>query len=79
MGTVDDATIEQFATREAAETWMAEIVDDSCQDNNRFAFLDDLEAMLEYQSTKDSGCCGSFDAPIEVAGRKATIGCNYGH
>ena len=68
-----------FETREEAESWMAEEVDDPCVDNHRFAFLDDAEAMSEYEAQRDGGCCGFFDREVTVAGRKAMIGCNYGH
>ena len=69
----------EFATREDAIEWMVREVDDPCVDNDRFAYLDDEAALAQYKSQEDDGCCGFFDLEILVAGRKATIGCNYGH
>jgi hypothetical protein len=71
---------EKFSSPEEAEEWfLREVVDDPCVDNNRFAFKDDAEAMAEYEEAVQSGCCGSCDIDVEVAGRLATVGCNYGH
>ena len=69
----------EFTSEGVAMAWMVEEVNDSCMDNSRFAFEDDEEAMRNYEEQKNSGCCGSFDEDIIVAGRPAKIGCNYGH
>lgn len=63
----------------SAQEWMEDQVDDPFQDNDRFAFSDDQEAVEKYEMVRCSGCCGSFDAVIIIDGREATIGCNYGH
>jgi hypothetical protein len=68
-----------FDTEEDARTWMDEQVDDPCVDNYRFAFHDDSDAMAKYGHAEATGCCGSFDREVVVAGRPASIGCNYGH
>jgi hypothetical protein len=68
-----------FDTMEEAFEWMEREVDDPCVDNARFAYEDDATAMAVYESQKWNGCCGSFDEEIVVGGRKAYIGCNYGH
>jgi len=68
-----------FDTEADAQAWMEAQVDDPCIDNQRFAFLDDVDAMLNYVAKQVSGCCGDFDHEVIVAGRRATVGCNYGH
>lgn len=72
-------TFPSFATREDAFEWMHEKVDDGCVDNHRFAYVDDEDAMMEYEDAMSTGCCGCFDAIVMVDNRKATIGCHYGH
>ena len=67
-----------FFTVEQAWNWLY-TQDFDYMDNFRFAYLDDPEGIKEYESIRDQGCCGSFDATIAVDGRRATIGCNYGH
>jgi len=71
--------IPEFETREAASEWMSEAVDDPCVDNHRFAYVDDAAEMQRYSEKMDDGCCGFFDQAVIIAGRLATIGCNYGH
>jgi hypothetical protein len=68
-----------FGTREEAEAWMFADVDDSAIDNVRFAFVDDREAMLQYEEHQRQGCCGFFDTEVLVDGKPAMIGCNFGH
>lgn len=68
-----------FATREEAEEWMEREVDDPCVDCERFAYVDDPVAFVEYYHIQEQGCCGFFDADIIVGGRRAMLGCNYGH
>jgi hypothetical protein len=58
---------------------MEAMVDDPCVDNERFAYVDEPLALVKYYDQQERGCCGSFDADIIVDGRKAVIGCNYGH
>jgi hypothetical protein len=80
---MENVTIPQnmpcFATKEEAFEWMVEKVDDPYIDNYRFAFVDDMEQAAEYEEKADSGCCGSADYDIMVGGRRALVGCNYGH
>lgn len=71
--------IKSFIDQQSAFDWMKLQVDDPCVDNERFAFLDDLPAMDLYETQQLNGCCGFFDEEIEINGRKAMIGCNYGH
>lgn len=68
-----------FDTMTDAECWMEEQVDDGCMDNYRFAFVDDTAALAVYDEQREQGCCGYFDSEVVVAGRRARIGCNYGH
>ena len=68
-----------FSTIQDANEWMDEQVDDPYQDNYRFAFTDDEGEMANYEHKQSTGCCGSFDSEVIVDGRKAWIGCNYGH
>jgi hypothetical protein len=75
----DVTEIMEFASKEEANEWMEKEVDDPCIDNYRFAFLDNESEMIKYEKDKDQGCCGVFDQVIKINGRKATIGCNYGH
>ena len=44
-----------------------------------FAYNDDKKAIATYNEIQNRGCCGSFDREVRIAGRLATIGCNYGH
>lgn len=71
--------IQSFADEQSARDWMARQVDDPYVDNERFAFMDDLPALDLYETKRRNGCCGFFDEEIEVDGRRAVIGCNYGH
>lgn len=68
-----------FDTKEDADKWMESEVNDPYIDNHRFAFLDDDEALKKYDLRVHGGCCVYFDATVWIQGRKATIGCNYGH
>lgn len=69
----------KFETEEQAWTWMYEQVDDPCVDNDRFAYYDDDAALAKYEEAYEGGCCGVFDADVEINGRLAMIGCNFGH
>jgi hypothetical protein len=77
--------VKAFSSFEDAQQWMLEQVqindasDDPNVDNVRFAFLDDEKALEIYKQSLNEGCCGFFDQEIIVNGRKAKIGCNYGH
>jgi hypothetical protein len=71
--------IQSFADEQSAFDWMEQQIDDPCVDNERFAFMDDKSAMDLYETFRSNGCCGFFDEEIEVNGRRAMIGCNYGH
>jgi hypothetical protein len=72
-------TEKAFANVDEAFDWMYEVVDDPCVDNTRFAYMDDLTASQKYMEAQEGGCCGYFDREIQVGGRAAIIGCNYGH
>lgn len=72
--------IPEFYSKVDASIWMElMMVDESCVDNERFAYVEDSIAMAQYDKQQDDGCCGSFDAVIMVDGKEAMIGCNYGH
>ena len=68
-----------YETVEDAFEAMAIYVNDDCIDGERFAYLDDDAALAVYADIESNGCCGSHDEEIIVNGRRATIGCNYGH
>lgn len=69
-----------YASVEAArEGFAIDMENESCVDNFRFAFNDDAAAVAAYEAARDNGCCGSTDRTIVIAGRLASIGCNYGH
>lgn len=61
--------MKNFKTKEEAIAWVVEHVDDPCVDNERFAFVSDLDAMDQYEDQKAGGCCGDFDAMVMVNGR----------
>lgn len=70
----------EFASQKAAVDWLYEQMQtEECVDNFRFAFVDDPLGMALYLAKQQDGCCGFFDREILVEGRKAHIGCNYGH
>ena len=74
--------MKQFNSKEEAINDMYRCLEapgEDCIDNTRFAYLDNPEEMEDYENSQEEGCCGFFDMEILVAGRKATIGCNYGH
>lgn len=68
-----------FDTVGDAYDWMYAEVDDPCVDNERFAWADQPEELATYDAVRDEGCCGSFDSDVIIGGRRAVIGCNYGH
>ena len=67
-----------FKSVEEANQWLWE-QDLEYADNYRFAYTDSPEEVAKYEEIQYTGCCGYFDAIIEVNGRRAYIGCNYGH
>jgi hypothetical protein len=71
--------IYRFDSEREAFAWMYDFVDDSCIDNGRFAWADDPKEVEKYHKQADNGCCGFFDTEVVIKGRKALIGCNYGH
>lgn len=71
--------IKSFTNTDEAWAWMQDEVDDPCKDNYRMAHEDDAIQMAEYQAAIEDGCCGSFDALVEIDGKRVWIGCNYGH
>ena len=75
----DEPALPEFDSFDAAWDWAHEQEDDGCHNNDRFAFVDDAEAMAKFREAEANGCCGSFEADIIVGGRRAVIGYNYGH
>lgn len=71
--------IPAFNTLQDAFEWMDAEVDDPHTDNYRSAFCDDDDAMQDYTTQQEKGCCGSFDEQVTIGGRLGFIGCNYGH
>lgn len=74
--------VPSFETEAQARAWMHNELhnkDEHCIDNGRFAFINDEIGMQGYEDARDQGCCGFYDREVLVAGRKATVGCNYGH
>lgn len=68
-----------FASQDEAIEWMEQTVDDPYMDNYRFAYINDKWAMKKYNIQVNKGCCGFFDEEVIVSGKKAKIGCNFGH
>lgn len=68
-----------FQYKDDAIEWMISEVDDPYTDNIRFAFKDDDDEMRKYDEKAQRGCCGSFDSEVNIDGRFAMVGCNYGH
>lgn len=70
-----------FDTEQEAKAWFYEdyLAGEDCIDNDRFAYEDDDAAMSKYEDDAETGCCGSSDVRIIIAGRAASIGANYGH
>jgi hypothetical protein len=69
-----------FTTLIEAQQWFAdETADLEYSDNYRFAFDDDAAGMAKYAAAQENGCCGSWDKPVQIAGRWAMFGCNFGH
>lgn len=68
-----------FPNAQAAYRWLEREVGDDCVDNYRLAYLDDTEALKTYEQLRQEGCRGEFDTTVTINGRKAKIGCNYGH
>lgn len=71
--------LKEFDTEAEAIEWIVEKVDDTCVDNQRFAFQYDTKAIAEYEKQKENGCCGYADEVVLVGGVLANVGCNYGH
>lgn len=73
----------EFPDENSAWQWVADMMefvyDDHCVDNHRLCYLDDEASVLAYNEKQNDGCCGFFDREVTIAGRRATIGCNYGH
>ncbi len=69
-----------FDSKEAAFDHLDKTFGDDCGDNYRFAFLQGNGKELEsYAVAFENGCCGSYDRLVVVGGKKAILGCNYGH
>ena len=68
-----------FSSENSAMSYLDDRFGDDCMDNERFAYCDDAEAIEKYNQQQNEGCCGCFDIYVYVGGRKALIGCNYGH
>jgi len=73
------ATALTFATEREAFDWLYEQADDPCVDNTRLDYEDDPLQWFAYERQLKEGCCGCLDYGVVIAGRKARIGCNYGH
>ena len=71
--------MKRFSTPKEAFEWMEIVVDDPYVDNERFSYLDDEVGMRHYNEAVLNGYCGCFDKIVNVGGRMAKIGCNYGH
>lgn len=71
--------VKSFDNINDAADWMVAEVNDPCIDNIRFAFEDDAVECEKYAAQVLDGCCGFFDKIIIVDGKRASIGCNYGH
>jgi|TARA_R110000850_G_scaffold261348_1_gene389402 hypothetical protein len=78
MKRYEDDPYKNFKSEEEAKEWMASL-DLEHQDNYRFTYKNDSYGYWAYRDIKFGGCCGSFDHLIRIQGRKAYIGCNYGH
>jgi hypothetical protein len=69
-----------FDSEREASDWMYEVLSgEECFDNYRFCFTDQPNAEQAYEELASGGCCGSADYDINVKGRLARIGCNFGH
>jgi hypothetical protein len=71
--------VRRFATEAEAEEWLYNEVDDGCIDNFRLAYEDDPSGSAAYEKAYANGCCGEADYDVVIGGRRARIGCNYGH
>ncbi len=52
---------------------------DHCIDNIRFAAKDNAVEVAAYESARNHGCCGFYDAETVLDGKTYLIGFNYGH
>lgn len=72
-------------TSDASEERAFEILEEAIKgeefvDNYRYAQIGDEKGMAEYKEAIENGCCGSTDLVIVFAdGKKAIVGCNFGH
>jgi hypothetical protein len=74
------ADLKAYATeQDAADDMYDDLDGEQCFDNYRFAFLDDAAQVALYEKAERDGCCGSSDEEVLVDGRRAWIGCNFGH
>jgi len=69
--------IPEFKTFEEVDAWMFECVDTEEMDFFRFAYIDDVEEMKEYERIRKSGTGASFDEEVYINNDLATIGCHY--
>jgi hypothetical protein len=80
-----DPPIPTFATEAEAMEWMYETLEaeehgrDPHPDNERIGYLDDPDSMNWYRRAEANGCCGSAEYEVVIAGRRAMVGCNFGH
>lgn len=77
----DEVKVEGEVGKDAAFAKMEEIIEgEEFVDNYRYADVDDHKAMEAYKVAMDGGCCGCYDGIITFGnGRKAIVGCNFGH
>lgn len=69
--------IPEFSTEEEAETWMLESLDVEEIDWYRFAYIDDITAMKQYNALRNNGEGKPFDEEVYINNVLATIGCHY--
>lgn len=70
--------VQTFETEDQAWDWLYETVDDPCIDNERIAYADRAQVRA-FDAKASEGCCGSAEYKVNIGGRVAWIGCNFGH
>lgn len=72
-----------FNTPEEAFIWLEDyihnIINDWCDDNYRFCYIGDKETESIYDTSLSKGGDGFMDIQVIIDGKRAVIGCNYGH
>ncbi len=75
---------QNFDSKQDAIDWMVSVIGDENYDNFRFCYAEpsndkEYDEFGTYEDRMLEGCCGSFDAEVEVNSRRVFIGCNFGH